>query len=224
MTFSSSLVDDPRPLVLDTSVLVNLHACAHGERVLSAIQNEIVVADIVAGELKHETSRRNGEHSFLHDLISRGKVTVVGMTEAEYELFAVLSGGPSSLDDGEAATIAIAAHRRFRAVIDERKGRARAAALMNGEQPAWSIDLLRHPEILPRLGEQLAVEAIYLALRHGRMRIPSNSADDVVTLIGRNRALECTCLPNFKSLSQEAASLKQTEAKANMRGRRRDTD
>lgn len=198
MTFSSSLADDRRPLVLDTSVLVNLHACAHGGRVLSAIENEIVVADIVTGELEHETSRRKGEQSFLHDLTGRGKVTVVGMTEAEYELFAELSGVAPSLDDGEAATIAISVHRGFRPVVDERKGRARAAALMNGEQPAWSLDLLRHPGVVRNLGEHLAADIVYLALRHGRMRIPPACAEDVVAVIGRERALECTCLPNFK--------------------------
>lgn len=224
MTFLSSLADDHRPLVLDTSVLVNLHASGHGEQVLSVIENDIVIADAVALELEHETSRRNGEQGFLRGLTGCGKITVVDLTTAEYELFAALSGGPSSLDDGEAATIAIAVHRGFRPVVDERKGRARAAALMNGEQPAWSIDLLRHPQIVHSLGEQLASEAIYLALRHGRMRIPSDSADYIVTLIGHNRAFECTCLPNFKSLSQEAPSLEPTDAKTNRRERPSDTN
>jgi predicted nucleic acid-binding protein len=203
MTFSSSLADDRRPLVLDTSVLVNLHACAQGERVLSVIENNIVVPDIVAGELDHETSRRNGERNFLHDLTVRGKVTVIGMTEAEYELFASLSGGSPSLDDGEAATIAVAANRGFRAVVDERKGRARARTLMNGEEPAWSLDLLRHPSVVQSLGEQMTADVVYLALRHGRMRIHPDCADDVVAVIGRSRALECSCLPNFKNLSRK---------------------
>lgn len=224
MTFSSSLADDCRPLVLDTSVLVNLHACGHGERVLSMIHNDIVISHIVAGELEHETSRRNGDHSFLYGLTGRGEVTVDGLSDAEYDLFAALSGGPSSLDDGEAATIAIAAGRGFRAVIDERKGRARATALMNDEQPAWSLDLLWHPSVLEGLGEHLATDIVYLALRHGRMRIPPECADDVVALIGRERALDCTCLPNFKSLSQEARERFQTKAVPSVRKPRHETD
>jgi predicted nucleic acid-binding protein len=204
MTFSSSLAKDRRPLVLDTSVLINLHASNYGERVLAAIANEIVVPDIVAGELEHETSRKNGEHSFLDDLTARGLVTVVGMTDAEYELFATLSGGSPSLDDGEAATVAIAVHRVFRAVVDERKGRAQAVALMNGEEPGWSLYLLRHPSVVRSLGEHLAADVVYSALRHGRMRIPAQCVDEVVALIGRERALECTCLPNFKNLLRDA--------------------
>lgn len=207
MTFSSSLADDRRPLVLDTSVLINLHACTYGERVLTAIANDIVIPDIVAGELEHETSRKNGDQSFLHGLISRGKVTVIGMTDAEYELFATLSGGSPSLDDGEAATIAITVCRGFRAVVDERKGRARAAALMNGEEPGWSLDLLRHPSVVRSLGARPAADVVYLALRHGRMRIPAEYGDEVVGLIGRERAIECSCLPNFKRFSRKAAFL-----------------
>ncbi|WP_457155372.1 DNA-binding protein [Mesorhizobium sp. P5_C1] len=205
MTFSSSLADDRRPLVLDTSVLINLHACTYGERVLTAIANGIVVSEIVAGELEHETGRKNGDHSFLHGLIAWGKVTVVGMTDREFELFATLTAGSPSLDDGEAATISIAASRRFRAVIDERKGRARAASLMNGEEPGWSLDLLRHPRVLQSLDELQATDAVYLALRHGRMRIPAQCGDYVVELIGRTRALECSCLPNFRNLAREVA-------------------
>ena len=212
MTFSSSLADDPRPLVLDTSVLINLHACTYGERVLTAIANDIVVLDIVAGELEHETSRKNGDHGFLHGLIVRGKVTVVGMTDAEYELFTTLSGGSPSLDDGEAATIAIAANRAFRAVRDARKGRARAAALMDGEEPGWSVGLLQQPSVVQSLGQHLAADAIYLALRYGRMRIPAECSDSVVALIGQERARECTCLPNFKNLSREAPPSAPTEA------------
>lgn len=224
MTFSSSLADDRRPLVLDTSVLINLHACTYGERVLTAITNDIVIPDVVAGELDHETSRKNGDQSFLHDLITRGKVTVIGMTDAEYELFTTLSGGSPSLDDGEAATIAIAARRSFRAVVDERKGRVRAAELMDGEEPGWSIDLLRHPSVMRSLGARLAADVVYLALRHGRMRIPAECGDEVVDLIGRERALECSCLPNFKNLSREAALYVPTQAQASIRQERRDTE
>ncbi|MEO3432230.1 DNA-binding protein [Inquilinus sp. CAU 1745] len=224
MTFSSSLADDRRPLVLDTSVLINLHACTYGERVLTAITNDIVVPDIVAGELEHETSRKNGDHSFLYGLIAGGKVTVAGMTDVEYELFATLSGGSPSLDDGEAATIAIAARRRFRAVVDERKGRTRAAGLMDGVEPGWTLDLLRHPSVVQSLGEHSAADAVYLALRHGRMRIPAECGKEIVELIGQERALVCSCLPNFKNLSREAALSVPAQAQSLIWQERSDTE
>lgn len=198
MTCSSSLTDNTGPLVLDTSVLINLHASTYGEQILTAIPNDILVPQIVAGELEHETSRRNGEHSFLHSLTVSGKVMLANMTDEEYELFHQLISGFSSLDDGEAATIAIAAKRHLFPIIDERRGRARAAALMEMQEPGWSLDILRHPLVIADLGDQDAIEALYLALRNGRMRIPPDSVDHVIALIGMERSINCTCLPGYR--------------------------
>jgi predicted nucleic acid-binding protein len=196
MSCSSSLIDIADPLVLDTSVVINLHACKHGERILTAIPNDIVVPEIVAGELEHDTSRRNGEHSFLHRLVTGGIVTLANMTDAEYEIFHELTSTSPSLDDGEAATIAVAAARDLLPVIDEKRGRARA--LVNARTPSWSLDLFRHPTAIAVLGDQPAIEALYLALRDGRMRIPSESADGVIALIGMERSRDCTCLPGYR--------------------------
>ena len=198
MTFSSSLTDDRRPLVLDTSVLINLHACTYGERILRAVPNDILVPRIVASELEHETSRRNGEHSFLHGLVESGEVALADLTEEEYPQFSALTSGSPSLDDGEAATIAIAATRRLRCLIDEKKGRARATLSMDQIEPAWSLDLLRHPQVIAALGPVQALEALYLALRDGRMRIHEDHCGHVVNIIGPNRALDCRSLPSYK--------------------------
>ncbi|MBW7851426.1 MAG: DNA-binding protein [Rhodospirillales bacterium] len=198
MTFSSSLTDDRRPLVLDTSVLINLHACTYGERILRAVPNDILVPRIVASELEHETSRRNGEHSFLHGLVESGEVALADLTEEEYAPFSMLTSGSPSLDDGEAATIAIAATRRLNCLIDEKKGRARATLSMDQKEPAWSLDLLRHPQVVTALGQERAIEVLFLALRDGRMRIHEDHCDHVVNLIGPSRALECRSLPGYK--------------------------
>ncbi|NJO56664.1 MAG: type II toxin-antitoxin system VapC family toxin, partial [Rhodospirillales bacterium] len=118
MTSSNFPADSARPLVLDTSVLINLHACTYGERILTAIPNDIIVPQIVVGELANETGRKNGDHSFLRALAERGEVVLTGMTAAECNIFADLTSSSPSLDDGEAATIAIAAARQFLPIID----------------------------------------------------------------------------------------------------------
>lgn len=199
MSLSSSRIDASDPLVLDTSVLINLHACSYGERILRAIPNDIVVPEIVAGELAHETSHRNGGHSFLHDLVADGIVTLASLIGSEYEIFQELISISPSLDDGEAATIAIAATRGFLPLIDDRRGRARAHGLMKARAPGWSLDIFRHPTTITILGNQAAVEALYLALRDGRMRIPQESANDIITLIGMERSRDCTCLPGYRT-------------------------
>lgn len=200
MTSSSSLNDIRQSLVLDTSALINLHACTYGERVLQALPNDIVIPSTVAEELEKETSRKGGERSFLASMSEKKALTIADMTDEEYELFGNLVSGPPSLDDGEAATIAIAATRTLHPVIDERKGRACAAAPSFSLRPSWSLDLLDHPSVVASLGDQAAQDAIYLALRDGRMRIPAERSEAVIARIGLRRALDCSSLPGFKNL------------------------
>lgn len=97
------------------------------------------------------------------------------------------------------ATIAVAVSQGFLPVVDERKGRARAQDLMNGQAPAWSLDLLVHPAVQSALVGDGYIEAVYLALREGRMRIDEERCDAVVQLIGIERAKDCTSLPGFKA-------------------------
>lgn len=199
MTCLSSLSDTLTPLVPDTSVLINLHACSFGEQVLRAIPNDIVLPETVVAELNHETSHANGENGFIQRLISENVVKVLQMDDAAARLFETMIRSPGSLDDGEAATIAVAVSQGFRPVVDERKGRARAQDLMNGQAPAWSLDLLVHPVVQAALVDDGYIEAVYLALREGRMRIDEERCDAVVQLIGIERAKDCTSLPGFKA-------------------------
>ncbi|PLX61433.1 DNA-binding protein [Sedimenticola selenatireducens] len=199
MTCSSSLADDLTPLVLDTSVLINLCACSLGEQILTAIPNAIAVPDIVARELGHETSRNNGEHQFLEGLLARKKVQQVSLDEAGWTIFERLTTSHSSLGDGEAATIAIATTSAHRPVIDDAKGRRSIEVLIGKRTAAWSLDLLLHPNVQERLENDSYIEAIYLALREGRMRIDEERCDIIVELIGVERALQCPSLPGFKA-------------------------
>ena len=199
MTCSSSLSDTFTPLVPDTSVLINLHACSQGVQVFRSIPNKIVVSDVVAAELDHETSHANGENDFFRNLVSMGLVEVVRLDDPAFRIFEMLTAAPDSLGDGEAATIALAATRDLVPVIDERKGRRRAADLMGGQTPAWSLDLLLHPAVQAGLPDGAYIEAIFRALSEGRMRIDEARCDAVVALIGPERAVRCTCLPGFRS-------------------------
>ena len=64
--------------------------------------------------------------------------------------------------------------------------------------PNDKLDLLRHPTVIAALGVPNAVDALYHALRDRRMRILSESADDVIALIGVERSRDCTCLPGYR--------------------------
>jgi predicted nucleic acid-binding protein len=211
MICSSSLIDISEPLVLDTSVLINLHACKHGERILAAIPNNIVITDVVAGELEQQTSGGNGECSFLKSLFADGFAALEKLTDTEYKLFQTLVSTSPSLDDGEAATIAVAVTRNLLPIVDERKGRSRAEGLMRTGLPGWSLDLFCHPATFASLGNHAAVEALYFSLRDSRMRIPLESTDSVIELIGMERSRDCICLPGYRERFSSAHKEVATE-------------
>lgn len=198
MTYSSSITKDPTPLVLDTSVLINLHACRCGERILSSLPNSILLPEIVVSELTHETSRRNGEHQFVQYLVANKIVEVAELDERGYEIFGDLVLGSPSLGDGEAATIATAARLKCLPVVDDQKGRNMSQPYLPDKGPAWSLDLICHPQVVAELGDRLFTEALFHALHDGRMRIREDRCDYIVSLIGPQRAIECPSLPGYK--------------------------
>ena len=138
MTYSSSLAGDLTPLVLDTSVLINLHASRSGDRILEALPNDVLVPEIVAAELERETAKTKGKQQFFRNLVARCNVGLIALNDCEYQVFGSLVSGSPSLGDGEAATIAIAVVRRHRPIIDERQGRLRVNADFSVESPGWS--------------------------------------------------------------------------------------
>ena len=198
MIYSSCLIDNVTPLVLDTSVLINLHASRIGGDIIAALPNDILVPQVAADELQHEKTKVTGQQRFIQRLVATRKARVIEMDEREQTLFSELVSGNSSLGDGEAATIAIGVSRHRLPVIDERKGRLLAQVHLAGKKPGWSLDLFLDPQVMATLGIKEAVEALYLALRYGRMRIHEEHCDRVVKLIGYERALKCNSLPGYK--------------------------
>ena len=198
MTYSNLSIDRFTPLVLDTSVLINLHASGRGARVLDAIPNEIFVPEAVRAELDNERSKMEGGQHFIRSMVSARRIQCGGLSERESRLFMRLVTGTYSLSDGEAATIAVAACRCHLPVVDERKGRHQAQVCL-GRRPLWSLDLLVHRCVVAVLGTSEATEAVYLALRDGRMRVAESECEMVVRMIGTRRALECRSLPGYKA-------------------------
>ncbi len=207
MTYSSSLDKDLRPIVLDTSVLINIHASSHGKSILNSLPNNVLVPDLVASELCYEIGKTDGAYEFTQDLAASGDIDLITMGTEELEIYSSLVSGDHSLDDGESATIAIAATQQCIPVIDERKGRRQAKIRCPSALPAWSVDLLCHPEVINALGSDHSRDAIYLALREGRMRIHEDHCDYVVGLISPQRAIECNSLPRYNARRLEWQSI-----------------
>lgn len=194
MKFSSLLTDHQLPMVIDTSVVINLHACSYGVQIVAAIPNPILIPRIAVDELPVGTAERN----FVQSLFDAGLVTPVELSDDEYVVFQELISISPTVDDGEAATIAVSHGRNIVAIIDDRKGRARATTLVPSSEPGWSLDLFSHAQAISQLGNGVHAEALYLALYKGRMRIPAERTDEVISLVGIQRAKDCTCLPGYK--------------------------
>ena len=113
------------PVALDTSAVINLNATGHAPAILRALAREIIVVDEVAYDLSKgiATGRRDAEH--LEQLVAAGLIRRAALGEPGKAFFEWLSigAGDDTLDDGEAATIALAAELGCAAMVDESKGR-----------------------------------------------------------------------------------------------------
>lgn len=203
MTFSNFLANNLSSLIFDTSVLISLHASKYGAQILNALPNQLFVTDMVAFELRHELSEANGANQFIDELFESEKIKVLTLTDQEYELFERIVVFPPTLDDSGAGTIAVAATRNILPVTDDHKVWMQAGKYCKGNTPAHTLDLLYHPQVLTALGQIELIQSLYFALHYGHMRIPEGLCDQVVGLIGVELALQCPCLPCFKTKSKE---------------------
>ena len=131
----------------------------------------------------------------MQSLISQRKVRLIELDCNALKIFEKLV---PTIDDGEAATIAIAISQGYLPVIDDGKGRSLAVKYIPDKPPAWSLDLFLHPGVRDALSSEDYINALFLALSKGRMRINEALCDKVVGIIGIEYALQCTSLPGYK--------------------------
>lgn len=189
--------DPTAPLSLDASVAINLNATGSVERILDALPNSIVIVDVVALEL--ESGRKNGrtDAEMVAALVKSGRAELASLSNgSEGNFLALVSGsGDSTLDDGEASTIAWAVAQGGIPVIDERKGIAICQERFPNTQVVTTMDLLAHGNVRAALGPTGLADAIFNALKLARMRVQDCYLDWVVEQIGQSRASICTSLP-----------------------------
>lgn len=198
MGLPNCLFDSTAPLALDASVAINLNATGSVERILDALPNPIVVVDVVACELEVGRAKGRSDADIIATLVKSGRTKVVSLSqESEENFFAMVSGsGASTLDDGEAATIAWAVAHGGIPVIDEKKGLAICQKRFPDTQALTTMDLLAHRQVFSALGAANLADAIFNALTLARMRVNERYLDWVVDQIGQSRASVCPSLPS----------------------------
>ena len=184
------------PVVADTSVVINLNATGCSKALLAALPNQVLVAEQVVWELQDQRSRQHHDGEMLADLVALDLIKVVALGENGHQVFAELVSGAAAttLDDGEAATIAAGLERNSLALIDERKALHICTSRFDELHTATTVDLLRHPRILEALPREELADAVFNAAYKARMRVQHHHGEWVLELLGRKRASLCSSL------------------------------
>jgi predicted nucleic acid-binding protein len=181
----SKLIDPLKPAVLDTSVVINLAATGVAGRILAALPMPAIVLDSVKDDLARNSDSDRPALEVLTKLIATQAVRLEKSSDLNEGYFESLVAGssPDTLDDGEAATIALALEKNATAILDERKAlricRENYAAL----QTASTIDILSHPSVARVLGPDILRDAVKKSLE-AHMRIFPEHIEWLVELLG----------------------------------------
>jgi predicted nucleic acid-binding protein len=195
---SSNFPTDPRvTLIGDASVIINLIATRHASKILGALPNPFAVTENACTELEDGTRKGHDDHEQLVGLIATGLVKRVTLGASALIVYESLIDGSAvlTLDDGEAATIAYAHETSSVALIDERKARSLCAASFPRLIVISTAELLMHSAVSASLGRQGQADAIFNALKIGRMRVPIEHISQLIRIIGDERAAQCSSLP-----------------------------
>lgn len=127
----------PRPVILDACVALNLLASGVQLTVLAeAFTATFVMARLAADEVLWLDPVRPGdprEEVDVHERAAAGQLAIIEMSEPEQSAFVDLA---RVIDDGEAATIAIALERGMEIGTDDRKAR-RVLSEQAVQVPVW---------------------------------------------------------------------------------------
>jgi predicted nucleic acid-binding protein len=202
MQLQTSWTDPDAILVADTSTIINLNASGSSREILRAVPNRVVVAEAVLAELEAGKQRGHQDADYLKELLNDGLIEVITMGDVGTQHFEELVIGPATgtLDDGEAATIAIAIEQQGIALIDEPKAHRICSERYPDLRTGCTVDIFAHPEVLRALGEQTLALSVFNSLTYARMNVLPHHADWVVKVVGTDRAAYCISLP--KSVRQ----------------------
>jgi predicted nucleic acid-binding protein len=185
------------PFVADASVWINLDAGGRAVDVLRALASPTIIPSIALGELERGRDKGRSAYVGITPLIAAGYITVIDLPDAAEDIYLSLVAGRASqtLDDGEAATLALALHFGVTALIDERKAISIAAARFPNLTVATTTDLLLSSHVRSVLDADALTAALFASLTQARMRVPDHLLEEVCSCLGPERARLCLSLP-----------------------------
>lgn len=184
-------------VVADTSAIINLNGTLRAADILRALPERVIVVDIAAEELDDGRKKGHTDADMLRELKRGGLLEIASLGNIGEALFEQLVVGPASstLDDGEAATIAYAVEHSIGVVIDDSKARRLCRERHRGVSMRCSVEIFQQASIREALGAEGLSAAVFNSLRISRMRVLPEHVDWVVNLIGEANARLCRSLP-----------------------------
>lgn len=203
------LTDPATIIVADASVAISITASGYAAPILRSIPNRFAVSDVVVSKLESGSRIGHANAGQLRELVDSGLVEIVAMEGEAIIHFEELVVGParSTLDDGEAATIACALELNAIPLIDERKARRIFAERYPGFSLGCTTDVFMHPEVGSALGDSELAVAVLNALKRSRMRVLDHHMTWVINLIGAEDAASCESLPRSVRMQAKPSRL-----------------
>jgi predicted nucleic acid-binding protein len=186
------------PLIADASFWINLVAGGRAADIIRVLPTRPQIPRIAVEELERGRDKGRQTAAALSDLIKSGLVAVTDLPESAEEVYLSLVAGPVSqtLDDGEAATLALALNFGAIAIIDERKAINVARRRFPELRIASTTELLLSDVVRLVFSYEELGCVFYAALRDARMRVPDDFLETVCACLGTERASHCASLPS----------------------------
>lgn len=199
MVFSNYPNNSSKPLVADTSVMINLNATGCADIILKAYADKILITRQVLFELNRGEINGHKDGEKIKALIDHGIVKVIDLGEKGVKIYESLITGTTSdtLDDGEASTIGCVNELEGAIVIDERKANSICSRKYPNLEAYSTIDILTSAPVKNELGKEKQSEAIFNALKNARMNVPHERAKEIIEIIGADRAAQCRTLSRY---------------------------
>lgn len=184
--------------VVDASVIINLNATGCAEEIIRAYGVRLSASEIVGRELLQDPVNGRNDAALSRLLLDNGLLDFVPLQgEAERYFEGFVSGtARETLEDGEAATLAIAIASSRQAILDEKKAIRISTERFHGIEVISTSDILASSRVQHALGLDQVGEALFRALRDARMRVQERHYKWVVELLGE-RVQQCKSLPAF---------------------------
>ncbi|MBM2712879.1 hypothetical protein JQK88_16990 [Mesorhizobium caraganae] len=188
--------DLPPHVVADTSVIINLNATGAACEIIRSLNVTLRASTVVRDELIHDRISGRNDADLAQQLVQEGLLQFAEFDENSGAIFESLVSGAAetTLDDGEAATLALAVSSQGLAIIDERKAIRIATHRFPTLQLLATVDLLRLDRVLLALGNERLANAVISGLKDARMAIPERHHGWIADLLG-DQIVECRSLP-----------------------------